>query len=215
MRIIKLTEETKAQFKEELAKRSTGRMVDLEKKVDDIINNVRSKGDQALFDYTKQFDGFELNKDNIKVTDKEIEDAVASLDPKFIEVLKKSADNIKEFHEKQRRISWIDTKPDGSILGQKFTPIEIAGIYVPGGKAAYPSSLLMNAVTAQVAGVPRIIMCTPCGKDGKVNPATLAAAKTAGVTEIYKVGGAQAIAAMAYGTETVPKTYKICGPGNI
>lgn len=215
MKIDMLTTNSLEALKDTLKSRSTGRMIDLEKKVDDIIENIRRRGDEALFDYTKQFDGFDLNKDNIRVTEKEIEDAFASLDEKFIDVIKKAADNIKAFHEKQKRISWIDTKEDGSILGQKFSPIEIAGVYVPGGKAAYPSSVLMNIVTAKVAGVPRIVMCTPPGKDGIVNAGTLAAAKIAGVDEIYKVGGAQAIAAMAYGTESVPKTYKICGPGNI
>lgn len=215
MRIITLNKESKAKLKEALASRSTGKMVDLEKKVEDIIDNVKMNGDKAVFEYTKAFDGFELTKDNIRVTDAEIEEAFASLDPKFIKVIEDAAANIRKFHEKQKRISWIDTNEDGALLGQKFTPIEIAGVYVPGGKAAYPSSVLMNIVTAKVAGVPKIVMCTPPNKEGKVNSGTLAAAKIAGVDEIYKVGGAQAIAAMAYGTESIPKTYKICGPGNI
>lgn len=215
MRIITLNKESKEKLKEALASRSTGKMTDLEKKVEAIIDNVKANGDKAVFEYTKAFDGFDLNKDNIKVTDEEIKEAFDSLDPKFIQVIEDAAANIRKFHEKQKRISWIDTNEDGTLLGQKFTPIEIAGVYVPGGKAAYPSSVLMNIVTAKVAGVPRIVMCTPPNKEGKVNSGTLAAAKIAGVDEIYKVGGAQAIAAMAYGTESIPKTYKICGPGNI
>jgi len=215
MRIITLNKESKQELKDALASRSTGKMVDLEKKVQDIIDDIKENGDKAVFEYTKKFDGFDLNKDNVKVSDAEIKEAFDSLDPKFVQVLEDAAANIRKFHEKQKRISWIDTNEDGTLLGQKFTPIEIAGVYVPGGKAAYPSSVLMNIVTAKVAGVPRIVMCTPPGKDGKVNSGTLAAAKIAGVDEIYKVGGAQAIAAMAYGTESIPKTYKICGPGNI
>ena len=215
MNITILNEETKNEFKEVLANRSTNKMVEQEKIVSDIIFNVRTNGDKALFEYTKKFDGFDLNSQNIKVTDKEIEDAVNDVSEEFLRVLEVSANNIKKFHEKQKRLSWIDTDENGVILGQKFSPIEIVGVYVPGGKAAYPSSLLMNVVTAKVAGVPKIIMCTPAGKDGKVNSCTLAAAKIAGVDEIYKVGGAQAIAAMAYGTESIPRTYKICGPGNI
>ena len=215
MRIITLNKESKQELKDALASRNTGKMVDLEKKVQDIIDDIKENGDKAVFEYTKKFDGFDLNKDNVKVSDAEIKEAFDSLDPKFVQVLEDAAANIRKFHEKQKRISWIDTNEDGTLLGQKFTPIEIAGVYVPGGKAAYPSSVLMNIVTAKVAGVPRIVMCTPPGKDGKVNSGTLAAAKIAGVDEIYKVGGAQAIAAMAYGTESIPKTYKICGPGNI
>lgn len=205
MRIITLNKESKEKLKEALASRSTGKMTDLEKKVEAIIDNVKANGDKAVFEYTKAFDGFDLNKDNIKVTDEEIKEAFDSLDPKFIQVIEDAAANIRKFHEKQKRISWIDTNEDGTLLGQKFTPIEIAGVYVPGGKAAYPSSVLMNIVTAKVAGVPRIVMCTPPNKEGKVNSGTLAAAKIAGVDEIYKVGGAQAIAAMAYGTESIPK----------
>ena len=215
MRIIKLNEQSKNELKKVLASRSTGKMTDLEKTVDDIITNVKENGDKALFEYSAKFDKFELTKDNIRVTDKEMEEALDSLPAEYIEVLKKSAENIKKFHEKQKRISWFDTEDTGIFLGQRFTPIEICGVYVPGGKAAYPSSVLMNIVPAKVAGVPRIVMCTPPGKDGKVNAGTLAAAKIAGVDEVYRVGGAQAIAALAYGTESVPKAYKICGPGNI
>ncbi|MCR5634933.1 MAG: histidinol dehydrogenase [Lachnospiraceae bacterium] len=215
MRIIKLNEQSKNELKKVLASRSTGKMTDLEKTVDDIITNVKENGDKALFEYSAKFDKFDLTKDNIRVTDKEMEEALNSLPAEYVEVLKKSAENIKKFHEKQKRISWFDTEDTGIFLGQRFTPIEICGVYVPGGKAAYPSSVLMNIVPAKVAGVPRIVMCTPPGKDGKVNAGTLAAAKIAGVDEVYRVGGAQAIAALAYGTESVPKAYKICGPGNI
>ncbi len=215
MRIIKLNEQSKNELKKVLASRSTGKMTDLEKTVDDIITNVKENGDKALFEYSAKFDKFDLTKDNIRVTDKEMEEALNSLPAEYVEVLKKSAQNIKEFHEKQKRISWFDTEDTGIFLGQRFTPIEICGVYVPGGKAAYPSSVLMNIVPAKVAGVPRIVMCTPPGKDGKVNAGTLAAAKIAGVDEVYRVGGAQAIAALAFGTESVPKAYKICGPGNI
>ncbi len=215
MRIIKLNEQSKNELKKVLASRSTGKMTDLEKTVDDIITNVKENGDKALFEYSAKFDKFDLTKDNIRVTDKEMDEALDSLPAEYVEVLKKSAENIKKFHEKQKRISWFDTEDTGIFLGQRFTPIEICGVYVPGGKAAYPSSVLMNIVPAKVAGVPRIVMCTPPGKDGKVNAGTLAAAKIAGVDEVYRVGGAQAIAALAYGTESVPKAYKICGPGNI
>ena len=215
MRIIKLNEQSKNELKKVLASRSTGKMTDLEKTVDDIITNVKENGDKALFEYSAKFDKFDLTKDNIRVTDKEMEEALNSLPAEYVEVLKKSAENIKKFHEKQKRISWFDTEDTGIFLGQRFTPIEICGVYVPGGKAAYPSSVLMNIVPAKVAGVPRIVMCTPPGKDGKVNAGTLAAAKIAGVDEVYRVGGAQAIAALAFGTESVPKAYKICGPGNI
>lgn len=215
MRIIKLNEQSKNELKKVLASRSTGKMTDLEKTVDDIITNVKENGDKALFEYSAKFDKFDLTKDNIRVTDKEMEEALNSLPAEYVEVLKKSAQNIKKFHEKQKRISWFDTEDTGIFLGQRFTPIEICGVYVPGGKAAYPSSVLMNIVPAKVAGVPRIVMCTPPGKNGKVNAGTLAAAKIAGVDEVYRVGGAQAIAALAFGTESVPKAYKICGPGNI
>lgn len=215
MKITILNEENQNALKETLAKRSTNSFGDIEKKVADIINNVRENGDQALFEYSKQFDHFELNESNIRVTEEEIDAAMKEMDPNFIRILKDAAKNIIDFHEKQKRISWMETKEDGSILGQKFTPIEIVGAYVPGGKAAYPSSVLMNILPAKVAGVERIVMMTPPGKDGKVNTGTLVAAKIAGVDEIYRVGGAQAIAALAYGTKTIPKAYKICGPGNI
>lgn len=215
MKIVELNDSSKRELTETLSKRNTNSFGDIEKTVSDIISNVKANGDKAVFEYTKKFDGFDLNSDNIRVTDEEIQAAFDSMDDNFIRILNDAAENIRVFHEKQKRISWIDTDANGSILGQKFTPIEIAGVYVPGGKAAYPSSVLMNIIPAKVAGVERIIMCTPCNKEGKVNAGTLVAAKIAGADEVYKVGGAQAIAAMAYGTESIPKVYKICGPGNI
>ena len=215
MRIVKLTNETKNELLNNLLKRSPSSYNEYENTVNEIISNVRENKDKALFEYTQKFDKCSINADTIKVTRAEIEEAYNSLEPEFIEVMKKSAENIRVFHEKQKRNTWIDTKEDGSILGQRILPIEISGVYVPGGKAAYPSSVLMNVVPAKVAGVKRIIMCTPPGADGKVNPGTLAAADIAGVTEVYKVGGAQAIAAMAFGTESIPKVDKITGPGNI
>lgn len=215
MKIIKLTNETKQDILSSLLKRSPNNYAQYEKTVADIIENVRENKDEAVFAYTKQFDGFDLTSQNVKVTTEEIEEAVASIDAEFIRVMERSATNIREYHEKQKRNSWFDAKEDGTILGQKVTPLDKVGIYVPGGKAAYPSSVLMNAIPAKVAGVNKIIMTTPCNKEGKVNPGTLAAAKVAGVDEIYKVGGAQAIAALAFGTESIPKVDKITGPGNI
>ena len=215
MKIVKLTQETKKNILENLLKRSPNSYGEYEATVNEIIENVRKNKDQALFEYTKKFDKFDLNKNNIKVTDYEIKEAYGKIDSELVEVMKRSAANIEEFHKKQLRQSWIDTKADGSILGQRITPIAISGVYVPGGKAAYPSSVLMNIIPAKVAGVGRIIMTTPCNAQGEVNPATLVAADIAGVNEIYKVGGAQAIAAMAFGTESVPKVDKITGPGNI
>ena len=215
MRILKLNEETKSELLNNLLNRNPGSYTQYEETVNAIIDNVKKNKDKALFDYTLQFDKCEITADTIKVTREEIDYAYTQLDSEFIEVMKKSAENIRVFHEKQKRNTWIETKEDGTILGQRIIPIEISGVYVPGGKAAYPSSVLMNVVPAKVAGVSRIVMCTPPGKDGKVNPGTLVAADIAGVTEVYKVGGAQAIAAMAFGTESVPKVDKITGPGNI
>lgn len=215
MRKVKLTADSKKNLLNDLLKRSPNNYSEYEKTVADIINNVREKKDQAVFEYTKQFDKWDINGGNIRVTEEEIEEAFAATEEKFIKVMQKSAENIAAFHEKQLRNSWIDTKPDGSILGQRILPIAVSGVYVPGGKAAYPSSLLMNVIPARVAGVKKIIVTTPAGPDGKVNPGTLVAAKIAGVNEIYKVGGAQAIAAMAFGTESIPKVDKITGPGNI
>jgi histidinol dehydrogenase len=215
MRTLKLTAQTKDELLGNLLGRNPGSYTEYENTVNDIITNVRNNGDKALFEYTAKFDKCEINKDTVKITPEEIEAAYKELDPEFVEVMKRSAENIRVFHEKQKRNSWIETKEDGSILGQRILPIEISGVYVPGGKAAYPSSVLMNVVPAKVAGVERIVMCTPPQKDGKVNPGTLVAADIAGVTEMYKVGGAQAIAAMAFGTESIPKVDKITGPGNI
>lgn len=215
MRKVKLTADTKQNLLNDLLKRSPNNYTEYENVVADIINNVRAKGDAAVFEYTKKFDKWEVSADNLKVTEAEIEEAFQSIEPAFVEVMHKSANNIAAFHQKQLHNSWIDPKPDGSILGQKILPIAVSGVYVPGGKAAYPSSVLMNVIPAKVAGVKKIVMTTPAGADGKVNPGTLVAAKIAGVDEIYKVGGAQAIAAMAFGTQSIPKVDKITGPGNI
>ncbi|MCM1102904.1 MAG: histidinol dehydrogenase [Clostridium sp.] len=215
MRIITLTQDTRQDLLGTLLKRSPNNYGAYEDTVADIVNDVRTRGDEALFDYTERFDHCLLTKENVRVTKAEIEEAYAQVDDEFIRVLKVSAENIRVYHEKQLRTSWFDAKPDGTILGQRILPLATAGIYVPGGKAAYPSSLLMNAVTARVAGVPRILICTPPDKDGKVVPATLVAADICGIEEIYKCGGAQAVAAMAFGTESVPKVEKLTGPGNI
>ncbi len=215
MKTVRLTKDSQRDLLDSLLKRSPNNYGQYESVVADIIANVREKGDEAVFDYTSQFDKWNCNADNIRVTDAEIEKAYAEADAAFVAVMEKSAANIRDFHQKQLRNSWIDTRPDGSILGQRILPIAVSGVYVPGGKAAYPSSVLMNVIPAKVAGVERIVMTTPAGADGKVNPGTLVAAKIAGVDEIYKVGGAQAIAAMAFGTESIPKVDKITGPGNI
>ena len=215
MRIIKLTSETKQNILEDLLKRSPNNYSQYEATVNGIIEDVKARRDTALFDYTLQFDKFALNAENIKVTRQEIEEAYKKLEPGLSEVIKKAAENIRNFHMKQLRNSWFDAGEDGTILGMKITPISRAGVYVPGGKAAYPSSVLMNVIPAKVAGVGEIIMTTPPGADGTVNPGTLVAADIAGVDTIYKVGGAQAIAAMAFGTQSVPKVDKISGPGNI
>lgn len=215
MRIVALTEDTKQNVMNDLLKRSPNNYSQYESTVNEIIENVKANKDKAVFEYTKKFDKFELTAENIKVTREEIDEAYTKMDAKLVEVIRKAAENIKVFHMKQLRNSWFDAKEDGTILGMKITPIEKAGVYVPGGKAAYPSSVLMNVIPAKVAGVKEIIMTTPPGADGKVNPGTLVAADIAGVDTIYKVGGAQAIAALAYGTESIPKVDKITGPGNI
>ena len=215
MRIVELTESTKKNLLKDLLKRSPSSYGTYEQTVSEIVNNVKENGDKAVFEYTEKFDHFALNSGNIRVTEEEIKEAYKEIQEDLIEVYRHSAANIRTFHEKQLRQSFIETRPDGSILGQRITPIEKAGVYVPGGKAAYPSSVLMNVVPAKVAGVPKIVMTTPCNKEGKVNAGTLVAADIAGVDEIYKVGGAQAIAALAFGTESVPKVDKITGPGNI
>lgn len=215
MRIVKLTDETKNNILEDLLKRSPNSYGKFEAAVNDILLNVRTNKDEALFKYTKDFDKADINASNIVVTKEEIEEAYTKVDPALVDVIRKSLKNIKEYHEKQKQYSWFDSKPDGTILGQKVTPLARAGVYVPGGKAAYPSSVLMNVVPAKVAGVEQIIMCTPPDHEGKVYPTTLVAANEAGVDVVYKAGGAQAIAAMTYGTESIPKVDKICGPGNI
>ncbi|HCH82641.1 MAG TPA: histidinol dehydrogenase [Eubacterium sp.] len=215
MRIVKLTDETKNNILENLLKRSPNSYGKFEAAVGEILSNVRANKDAALFKYTKDFDKADINASNIVVTKEEIEEAYTKVDPELVNVIRKALKNIKEYHEKQKQYSWFDSKPDGTILGQKVTALSRVGVYVPGGKAAYPSSVLMNVIPAKVAGVEQIIMCTPPDHEGKVYPTTLVAANEAGVDVIYKAGGAQAIAAMAYGTESVPKVDKICGPGNI
>ena len=199
----------------DLLKRSPNSYGQYEDAVAAIVADVKERKDAAIFEYTKKFDGADINASNVRVTEDEIKEAYDAIDPSLLEVIRKALVNIRAFHEKQRQNSWFDAKPDGTILGQKVTPLEVAGVYVPGGKAVYPSSVLMNVVPAKVAGVDKIIMTTPCDKNGKVYSSTLVAAKEAGVDEIYKVGGAQAIAALAFGTESIPKADKIVGPGNI
>lgn len=215
MRILELTESTRNNILENLLKRSPNNYGEYETTVKEIIEQVRSRGDEAVLEYTSCFDGCTLTPDTLEVTPEEIQKAYEALTPEFIEVLKKSTANIRAYHEKQLRNSWFDAREDGTILGQKITPLNRVGVYVPGGTAAYPSSVLMNIVPARVAGVKEIIMMTPPGKDGSMNPATLAAADIAGVSRIFKAGGAQAIAALAFGTATIPKVDKITGPGNI
>ena len=215
MRIVTLDENSKQNLLNDLLKRSPNHYGEFIDRVNDIINNVRSNGDVVIFDYTKRFDGADINASNIRVTKEEIEEAYTLVDPELIDVIRKALVNIREYHEKQRQYSWFDSKPNGTMLGQKVTPLATTGVYVPGGKAVYPSSVLMNVIPAKVAGVEKIVMVTPPGKDGKVNPNTLVAANEAGADEIYKVGGAQAIAALAFGTESIPKVDKIVGPGNI
>ena len=215
MRTIKLTAETKKDILNNLLKRSPNNYGQYESTVAEIISNVREEGDKALFAYTEQFDHCKVSAGNVRVTAEEIAEAYAKVDAGLVEVMKKSAENIRTFHARQLHNSWIETREDGSLLGQKITPIGISGVYVPGGKAAYPSSVLMNVIPAKVAGVKKIIMTTPPDADGNVYAGTLVAADIAGVDEIYKAGGAQAIAAMAFGTESIPKVDKITGPGNI
>lgn len=215
MQIIKLTNETKKNILEQLLKRSPSSYPEFEQRVNDIIENVKQNKDRAVFGYTKQFDGFDVTSENVRVTKEEIEEAYTLVDAKLLDVIKKSLVNIRSYHEKQKKYSWFDSTENGTMLGQKVTPLAAVGVYVPGGKAVYPSSVLMNVVPAKVAGVSRIVMTTPPGKDGKIPVSTLVAAHEAGVDEIYKVGGAQAIAALAFGTESIPKVDKITGPGNI
>lgn len=215
MKCMKIDESSIHNILENLLKRSPNQYDAYQETVTGILNDVKKNGDNALFSYTKKFDKADITKDTIAVTEDEIKEAYTLVEDSLIEVMKKSIANIKDFHEKQVRNSWIETREDGVILGQRITALESVGVYVPGGKAAYPSSVLMNIIPAKVAGVERIVMCTPPGADGKVTPATLVAANLAGATEVYKVGGAQAIGALAYGTESIKKVSKICGPGNI
>lgn len=215
MRIVKLNEDAKKNILADLLKRDPNNYDQYAESVNAIVEDIKQRKDEALFEYTKKFDKADLNSNNIRVTEEEIQEALNTIDPKLLEVMKKAMKNIRVYHEKQKQYSWFDSQPNGTMLGQKVTPLESVGVYVPGGKASYPSSVLMNIIPAEVAGVERIVMVTPPGKDGKVNPVTLAAAHIAGATEVYKVGGAQAIAALAFGTESIPRVNKIVGPGNI
>ena len=215
MRIVTLDENTKKNILSDLLKRDPNNYGEYAATVQEIVDTVKEKRDEALFAYTKKFDGAELTAETIRVTDEEIAEAEALVGPELLTVMKRAMKNIRDYHQMQVRHSWFDSKPDGTILGQKITALESVGVYVPGGKAAYPSSVLMNIIPAEVAGVERIVMVTPPGRDGKVNPATLTAAHLAGATEVYKAGGAQAIAALAFGTESIPRVNKIVGPGNI
>ena len=215
MKITYLTPDTIRTLQDSLLKRSPNYYAQYADRVQNIIDDVKENGDEALFRLTRQFDGAEISASNIRVTPAEIEEAYSYVDPELVEVIRRAISNIRSYHEKQKRNSWFDSTAEGTLLGQKITPLASTGVYVPGGKAAYPSSVLMNIVPAKVAGVEKIVMVSPPGKDGKLNPGTLVAANEAGADEIYKVGGAQAIAALAYGTESIPKTDKIVGPGNI
>ena len=215
MRIVKLNAETKKDLLKNLLKRSPSNFGNYAETVQEIVDDVRDNGDAALFSYTKKFDKADITAENVKVTQKEIDYAYTQVSPELLDVIRKAKKNIWEYHEKQKQYSWFDSKPNGTLLGQKVTALASVGVYVPGGKAVYPSSVLMNVMPAKVAGVEKIVMTTPCNAEGEVYATTLVAAKEAGVDEIYKAGGAQAIAALAYGTESVPKVDKIVGPGNI
>ena len=215
MRIIKLTPDAIEGILENMLKRSPSSYGEYESAVAEILDNVRKNGDKAVFEYTEKFDGFRLDSGNIRVTDAEIEEAYAEIGEELLDIIRKSKENVRAYHARQLQNSWFTTTDEGTLLGQKVTALDSVGVYVPGGKAAYPSSVIMNIMPAKVAGVKKIVMTTPCGRDGKVNAAVLAAAKEAGADEIYKIGGAQAIGALAYGTESVPKVDKIVGPGNI
>ena len=215
MRTVTLTKESTKDILENLLKRSPSSYGKYEMAVAQILDKVKQEKDQALFGYTKEFDKADITAENIKVTEEEIKEAYEQVDPSLLAVIRKALVNIRTYHEKQRQNSWFTSSENGTMLGQKVTPLYRVGVYVPGGKAVYPSSVLMNIVPAKVAGVPNIVMCTPPGRDGKVYPTTLVAAREAGADVIYKVGGAQAVAAMAFGTESIPKVDKIVGPGNI
>ncbi len=215
MRIVTLTDETRNNLLRDLLKRSPQNYGEYEERVSAIVDDVRARGDEALFAYTEKFDRADVRPDNVRVTQEEIQNAYREVDPALVDVIRKALENIRAYHEKQKKYSWFDSTPNGTLLGQKVTPLSAVGVYVPGGKAVYPSSVLMNIVPAKAAGVDRIVMTTPCGANGQVNPVTLVAANEAGADEIYRVGGAQAIAAMAFGTASIPKVDKIVGPGNI
>ena len=215
MRKVKLTQDAVSGLLDNLLKRSPNNYGQYVDAVNEIVESVRSRGDEAVFEYTEKFDGAKLCADSIVVTQEEIEEAYTQISTEVLEVIRKAIVNIRTYHEKQRQYSWFDSQPNGTILGQKVTPLTRVGVYVPGGKAAYPSSVLMNILPAKVAGVEQIVMVTPPGKDGKINPGTLVAAKEAGADVVYKVGGAQAVAALAFGTQSIPKVDKIVGPGNI
>ena len=215
MRIVQLNEDSLKDLLAGLLKRDPNNYTEYTNQVQEIVDGVKEKGDEALFAFTEKFDGAKVSADNIRVTQEEIEKAMEQVPKELLEVMKTSMENIRRYHEKQKRNSWFDARPDGTILGQKMTPLDSVGVYVPGGKAAYPSSVLMNIIPAQVAGVERIVMITPPGKDGSVNPVTLTAAHLAGATEVYRAGGAQAVAALAFGTASIPRVRKIVGPGNI
>ena len=215
MRIVQLNEDSLKDLLAGLLKRDPNNYTEYTSQVQEIVDGVKERGDEALFAYTEKFDGAKVSADNIRVTEEEIEAAMAQVPEELLAVIKTSMENIRRYHEKQKRNSWFDARPDGTILGQKMTPLDSVGVYVPGGKAAYPSSVLMNIIPAQVAGVERIVMVTPPGKDGSVNPVTLTAAHLAGATEVYRAGGAQAVAALAFGTASIPRVRKIVGPGNI
>ena len=215
MRIVKLNAETKKDLLKNLLKRSPSNFGNYAETVQGIVDDVRDNGDAALFSYTKKFDKADITAANVKVTQTEIDYAYTQVSPELLEVIRKAKKNIWEYHEKQKQYSWFDSKSNGTLLGQKVTALASVGVYVPGGKAVYPSSVLMNVMPAKVAGVEKIVMTTPCNAEGEVYATTLVAAKEAGVDEIYKAGGAQAIAALAYGTESIPKVDKIVGPGNI
>ena len=212
MRIVQLNEDSLKDLLAGLLKRDPNNYTEYTSQVQEIVDGVKERGDEALFAYTEKFDGAKVSADNIRVTEEEIEAAMAQVPEELLAVMKTSMENIRRYHEKQKRNSWFDARPDGTILGQKMTPLDSVGVYVPGGKAAYPSSVLMNIIPAQVAGVERIVMVTPPGKDGSVNPVTLTAAHLAGATEVYRAGGALAVSALAYGTATIPRVRKVVGP---
>ena len=215
MRIVSLDEESRRDILDRLLRRSPNNYESYNETVTEIVERVRTEGDRALLEYTNRFDCESIDASSLRVTEEEVKEAYARIDQRLLQTIRKALGNIRTYHEKQKRSSWFDTTPEGTMLGQKVTPLQAAGVYVPGGKAVYPSSVLMNIVPARIAGVEKIIMATPCNRQGKVNPAVLVAAKEAGADEIYKMGGAQAVAAMAFGTESVPKVDKITGPGNI